>query len=177
MFWIVVFLSLIIGLVVATYIFKKNMIVTYRMDGSFDDVEGALKEVVPGFAGWTFPIPDWQFYKSQVSKGLTYKNIKNMVMHFVCKPVHANRVLQVDPSLGAIMPCTWAVYETIEGEVYIAKMNIALMSKIYFGVIGEVMRDVARTEEMMLERIRSILKNKKKGNFSTHDYEVARGGV
>jgi len=100
-----------------------------------------------------------------------------MVMHFVCKPHHANRVLQVDPSLGAIMPCTWAVYETTEGKVYIAKMNIALMSKMYFGVIGEVMKDVARTEEKMLRKIKSILKERKDVYFSDTLSETVKEGA
>jgi hypothetical protein len=58
------------------------------------------------------------------------------------------------------MPCTWPVYETASGEVYIAKMNIALISKMYFGVIGERMRGVAETEKKMLEKIKEKLKNK-----------------
>ena len=77
-----------------------------------------------------------------------------MVMYFVCKPQHANSVLSVEPKMGGIMPCTWAVYETTDGEVYIAKMNIGLMSKLFSGVIGKVMKDVAQTEEEMLSKIR-----------------------
>jgi len=80
-----------------------------------------------------------------------------MVMYFVCKPSHANRVLSVDPSLAAIMPCTWALYEDHRGRVHLCKMNIALMQYMYGGVIGEVMRDVARTEKRMLESIRERL--------------------
>jgi hypothetical protein len=94
-----VVIGMIIAEIIFIYVMKKYMIVRYRMKGSFEDVEAAIKEVVPSFEGWSFPIPDWEFYKSQLSKGLTYKNIKNMIMHFVCKPAHANRVISVDLKL------------------------------------------------------------------------------
>ncbi len=156
MFWMFL-VGIIVGMLIFAVIMKKYMIVNYKLNGSFEDVKAIVEETIPEFEGWGFPIPAWQFYQSQISKGLNYDNIKDMVMYFVCKPAHANKVISIDPKLGGIMPCTWAVYETREGEVYIAKMNIALMSKMYFGVIGEVMRDVAKTEEKMLERIREKL--------------------
>jgi len=151
----------ICGVFVFIFIMGKYMIAHYKINGSFDEVEKAIKEVIPQFQGWGFPIPDWQFYKSQLSKNFTYDNITNMVMHFVCKPAHANKILGVDPNFGGIMPCTWAVYETKNGEVYIAKMNIGLMNKMYFGLINEIMTDVAKTEEAMLALIRESVKNKR----------------
>ena len=153
-------IGILVGLGIAVFIMRKLMLVHYELPGRFEDVEKAIQETIPSFPGWGFPISDWQFYQSQRSKGLTYKNIRNMVMHFVCKPQHANEVLSVDPNLGGIMPCTWAVYEKADGGVYIAKMNIALMCKMYFGRIGAVMRDVARTEEAMLAQIRDRLRSK-----------------
>ena len=52
------------------------------------------------------------------------------------------------------MPCSWAVYETTDGKVYISKMNIALMSMVYPGFIGKIMKDVAQTEKAMLSKIK-----------------------
>ena len=115
--------------------------------------------------GGGFPIGAWEFYKSQISKGFKYENIKNMKIHFVCKPAHANSMLRRYPYFGGIMPCSWAVYETKEGKVYIAKMNIALMSKIYPGFIGTIMKDVAETEKAMLARIKTE---------SSASYEIIR---
>ena len=83
-----------------------------------------------------------------------------MVMHFVCKSAHANKILKVDPNMSGIMPCTWSAYEAKNGEVYLAKMNIGLMSKMYFGLIREIMADVAKTEAAMLSKISEIIKNK-----------------
>lgn len=160
-------LGLILGIILSglafVYILKKYMMVSVKIEGSFDEVEQAVKSVVPQFKGWGFPIPDWQFYKSQLSKGLSYDNIKSMVMHFVCNPMHANKVLKVDPKLAGIMPCTWAVYEDKNGGVFIAKMNIALMSRMYFGVIGKVMKDVADIEKKMLAEVKKKIAENKLG--------------
>ncbi len=50
------------------------------------------------------------------------------------------------------------VYLLEDRRVFITKMNIGLMSKMYFGVIGEVMREVARTEKALLREIRRRVK-------------------
>ncbi len=146
------------GGLIFVYFMRRYMVADYEVRGSFDSVNRAIMEAVPQFEGWSFPIERWEFYKSQLSKNLTYNNITNMVMHFVCKPSHANAVLRNDPTMGAIMPCTWAVYETTDGKVHIAKMNIGLMSKMYSGVIKEVMKDVAETESEMLNSIGKLVK-------------------
>jgi len=173
MFWIGIIVGFILAGLIFLYIAKGYMIAHFKMEGSFQDVEKAVKEVVPQFEGWSFPIPDWPFYKSQLSKNFTYDNITNMVMHFVCKPAHANKMLRIDPNFGGIMPCTWAVYETKDGQVYIAKMNIALMSKMYFGLIRQIMKDVARTEEAMLSKIREKINVIKSDNPVSKDNSEA----
>ena len=153
--------GLVCGGLTFVYALRKYMIANLEIDGSFEDVEQAIKKVVPQFEGWSFPIPQWGFYKSQLSKNLNYDNITNMVMHFVCKPSHANTMLRTYPDMGGIMPCTWAVYQTADGKVHIAKMNIGLMSKMYSGTVKNIMTDVATTEKQMVERIRETVKNHK----------------
>jgi len=152
------FLGFVLGIIIAAAIFifimVKYMIVYYRIPGTFEEVNNKVKETIPKFKGWSFPIPSWQFYKSQISKGFTYDNIKNMEIHFVCKPAHANVMLRKRPEFGGIMPCAWAVYEKTDGKVYIAKMNIGLMSMIFPGIVKKIMKDVAGTEAKMLKEIK-----------------------
>ena len=166
----VIVASLIAGIVITAvlfiYVMRNHMVADITVDGDFESVNRAIKSAVPKFDGWSFPITTWEFYKSQLSKNLTYDNIRNMVIHFVCKPSHANKMLQLVPSMGGIMPCSWAVYETTDGKVHIAKMNINLMSKMYSGTIKEIMTDVAQTEKAMLSKIEQQLKN---GNIRTKD--------
>ena len=154
-------ISFLLGGLFLTVTMQKKMMVEHKLDGSFNDVKKALEEIVPQFKGWSFPLPHWDFYKSQLSKNLTYDNINNMVMCFVCNPKHANTILRVVPKMGAMMPCTWALYETKKGEVYIAKMNIALMSNMFFGVTRKIMKKVAMTEKEILKQLKSRLASPK----------------
>ncbi len=159
--------GIVLGIVAAgaafVWLMQNFMVVSFKLNGTFEAAQSVIKKTIPQFDGWGFPVPEWDFYKAQISKGLQYQNIKNMVMYFVCKPPHANKVIGANPVMGAIMPCTWAVYETDKGDVFIAKMNIALMSKMYFGVIGSVMRDVAASEKLMLLKIREELSGMSNG--------------
>ena len=45
------------------------------------------------------------------------------------------------------MPCRIGVYETKDGKVHIAEMDIGLMSKMFGGTIVKVMAKVAQEEE------------------------------
>ncbi len=51
------------------------------------------------------------------------------------------------------MPCRFGVYETKDGQVYISGMNIGLMSKMFGGIIEEVMGRVTEEEKEMLKDI------------------------
>ncbi len=152
---ITLLVGILIGCLIFFIIMKKYMVVSYHINGPFEEVCKAVEEVVPQEEGWGFPVKQWDLYHSQLSKGLQYENIKNLVIYFVCKPIMANRVLKEDPKMAGIMPCSWAVYETTNGKVFIAKMNIPLMSKMYFGIIGDTMKEVAKAEESMMSKIQS----------------------
>jgi len=172
---ILIILGLILGMLAVAFIMVKYMIVTIYIPGkNFREVDAKIQEVIPQFEGWGFPINAWEFYKSQISKGFKYENIKNMKIHFVCKPAHANSMLRRYPYFGGIMPCSWAVYETKDGKVYIAKMNIGLMSMIYPGFIGKIMKDVAKTEKEMLARIIENSYNSSSGRREEKREEYAR---
>ena len=68
--------GLFLGGVIFVYLMRRFMMVAYKFDGTFDEVNEAIKNVIPQFEGWSFPISEWQFHKSQLSKNLTYDNIK-----------------------------------------------------------------------------------------------------
>jgi len=153
--WIIV--GFLFGLALAFYLFistmRSKMIVEYKSSYNFEETCKRIEEVIPKGEGWGFPIPVWKFYKSQLSKNLTYDNITNCQIYFVCKPKHANTVVSDDPKWSGIMPCSWSVYELKNGDTYIAKMNIALMAMMFTGVLGSVMKEVARDEEKFLDAI------------------------
>jgi len=154
-------LMLIVGLVVGgllvAYVFmvvmRNKMVVAHRAEGSFAEVCSRLEETLKDANGWGQPIPAWEFYESQISKGLRYENIRACKIFFVCKPPYANEVVRDEARWAGIMPCSWAIYETMDGQVYIAKMNIPLMALMMTGVVGRVMKRVAREEGELLEKV------------------------
>ena len=149
------FLAFLAGLLLGgglfVFLMRNYMVKEIPLPGSFQDACKALEEAVEEAEGWGQPIPAWEFYQSQISKGLTYDNIKNLKIFFVCKPSHANRIVRRYPFMSAMMPCSWSLYEKTDGRVILAKMNIGLMSKVFLGnLIGAVMGEVAREEEEIL---------------------------
>ena len=150
--WIVGFLvgAVVVGVAFA-FLMRNYMVKEIQLPGTFGEACKALEEAVQEREGWGQPIPAWEFYKSQISKGLSYDNIKNLKIFFVCKPSHANRIVRRFPFMSAMMPCSWSLYERTDGRVVLAKMNIGLMSKVFLGnLIGTVMGEVAREEEEIL---------------------------
>lgn len=73
----------------------------------------------------------------------------------LCHAVHTNDILsqEDDMYIAAIMPCRIAVYEKKNGDVFISKMNIGLMSKFFSENVKEVMGQVAEEDERILEQV------------------------
>lgn len=73
----------------------------------------------------------------------------------ICHVEHSYNMFQAEENkkVAGIMPCRFAVYELYDGRVMISKMNIGLMSKMFGGLIQQVMGQVASEEKLMLESI------------------------
>lgn len=156
--------SLTIGAVIgavavaAAFVFamRRYMIRPYRIDASFESVCANVEKAIRSVGGWGHPLPDWDFH-SAVAKTHYFDNIRKKRIFFVCKAEYANRIVDRFPHMGAMMPCAWSIYETTDGRVYVAKMNIALMSRMFLGnVIGSTMSLVAREEHTMLQELRRL---------------------
>ncbi|MGD9874204.1 MAG: DUF302 domain-containing protein [Kiritimatiellia bacterium] len=159
-----IILSVVAGSVLMAVLFiaamRTGMIRRYRMHASFEKVCENVEKAVKSVDGWGHPIPDWNFHEV-VSRQHYFDNLKKKKIFFVCKAKYANRIVDKYPHMGAMMPCTWSVYETADGKVYIAKMNIALMSKMFLGnVIGSTMSLVAREEHDMIQELRRLLRER-----------------
>ncbi|MDA3814668.1 MAG: DUF302 domain-containing protein [Candidatus Cloacimonetes bacterium] len=102
---------------------------------------------------------DWDIQRiydmQECMESYGYENIKNISIFSLCKPENVAVILADDKNkkVTAIMPCRMGVYETSNGEVYVSRLNIALMSKMFGGVIEEVMSGVAKDEADILEGI------------------------
>ena len=75
----------------------------------------------------------------------------------LCSPDLSATVLAEDDAriVSSLMPCRVAVYEKSNGDVILSRMNTAMMSKMFGGVVTEVMSEAtAQTEQIFapLER-------------------------
>jgi len=66
----------------------------------------------------------------------------------ICHPKHSSRLLELDNEriVSTFMPCRISVYEKSDGKVYISRLNAAVLSKAFGGLIEEVM--FAANDEM-----------------------------
>jgi len=74
----------------------------------------------------------------------------------ICHPGHSSRLLELNDEriVSTFMPCRISVYEKTDGKVYISRLNAAVLSKSFGGLIEEVMTDsAAEMEEMIIPLI------------------------
>jgi uncharacterized protein (DUF302 family) len=51
------------------------------------------------------------------------------------------------------MPCRLGIYETGDGQVYVAGMNIGLMSRMFGSEVAQAMQQASADEEAMLQAV------------------------
>jgi uncharacterized protein (DUF302 family) len=72
----------------------------------------------------------------------------------LCKPEYVKSVLTTDRYVAPLMPCSFAVWEGDDGKVYLSKMNMGLMAKMFGGNIADVMGGkVVKDERAILSGI------------------------
>ena len=152
-------LGVIVGVVITALavvgLMRSKMIVPRRSARSFEETCAAIERVVPAGDGWSFPIPSFDMYAKLAEKGQAPEGMRRIQLYFVCKPGVANRVLSDTPKIAAIMPCSWAVYELEDDSVWLSKMNIAMMSKLFAGDVAAGMGEVAAADEQFMAEILS----------------------
>ena len=152
--WISGFTGLVVGFVLCGVIvftaMPSLMIVTRESALGFDETVAALEKRIPEH-GWVIsggkPV---DMNKSMAKHGVTFEPRVKLVK--LCKPEYAKSVLTTDRHVSTMMPCTFSVWEGDDGKVYLSKMNMALMAKMFGGNIAKVMGEkVAWDEEEMLQ--------------------------
>ncbi len=155
----VLIIGILIGMVILGLIVKsvmsKKMIVEFKSNKSFEETCNALEKTVEEFKsqGWGHPLEKWHFYKLLEKKNHIPDGIKNKMIYFICNSELAKDVITGDRKMSAMMPCSWSVYETTDGEVFVAKMNIGLMSMLFSGIIKETMRKVEEADMAMMPKV------------------------
>ena len=153
--WLVVGVVVGVGLAAAAGVslMRSKMVVPERSARTFEETCAAIEKEVEAAEGWSFPRESFDMSAKLAEKQAMPDNVKRIRQYSVCSPKVAHRVLGAQPKLSAIMPCAWSVYELADGSVWVSKMNIAMMSKLMGGVVGESMGVVAEADERFMEKV------------------------
>jgi len=157
--WTLPILCLVVGLLLGMGITAlvgwtamPGMMLTVN-ESRYPDVDRTCAEMKKAIEakGWTCPaIRDMN--KAMAKHGVQFSRPVRIVE--LCKADYAKRVLATNPEVATLMPCAWGVYEGLDGKVYVSRMNMGLMGKMFGGVIAEVMgSEVASDEDEMLKTI------------------------
>jgi len=142
---VVAFLAgvIVTGLITVSVV-KSRMISVQESALSFEETIAALEGNIAAAEGWSSP--GTRDLNGMMAKhGVTFEPRVRLVE--MCKAPYAARVLQNDRKLATLMPCAIAVYEDDDGRVWLSKMNLGLMGKLFGGTVGEVMGDLVAGEE------------------------------
>jgi uncharacterized protein (DUF302 family) len=126
------------------------IIVTEESQLGLDETVAALEDAIEA-QGWVVSTV-MDMNKSMARHGVEFSPRVKLVK--LCKPEYAKSVLTTDRQVSTLMPCSFAVWEGDDGKVYLSKMNMGLMAKLFGGNIAEVMGNkVVKDERAMLAGI------------------------
>ena len=130
----------------------------FRVDTSvlsFEETVSSLTESAQQ-NGWV--IPDTRDLQHEYHKaGLT--DMTRCTILYFCNPQGGYKILtssDKNKAMSVMMPMGVSVYETTDGQVEIAAMNLSLMSNFFSGVVKETLKDGGERYEKSLEGIVAI---------------------
>jgi len=134
--------------VIMWVLMPSMMILTKESKLGFDETVTALETSI-GANDWTVS-RTIDMNKAMAKHGVEFKPRVKLVK--LCKAEYAQSVLATDRHISVMMPCTFGVWEGDDGKVYVSKMNMGLMAKMFGGNIAKVMGGhVVEDEEKILE--------------------------
>jgi len=117
---------------------RKMMFTVHRSELAFDETVEALKASAQSH-GWTVPMMH-DLQESYREAG--YEEMTRVTTLYLCDPDGGYQILKDDENkpMAVMMPMGVSVYETSDGDVYIAGMNLERMSMMFGGTVKEVLR-------------------------------------
>ena len=84
-----------------------------------------------------------------------HADMTRMKVVSLCHPDYAYNILNddVNKKVASMMPCRIGVFEAADGKVYITRMNMGLLSRMFGGKIEDVMTRVQTEEDLILADI------------------------
>jgi uncharacterized protein (DUF302 family) len=117
----------------------KMMFATYKSKLDFDETISSLEESAKK-NGWTIPeIRDLQ--QDYIEEGL--EDMTKVKILYFCNAQGGYNILKDDDykKISVMMPMGVSVYETNDGQVRIAAMNIGFMSMMFSGTVKKVLQE------------------------------------
>ncbi len=130
----------------------------FRVDTStlsFEETVSSLTKAAEQ-NGWI--IPDTRDLRQEYHKAGLTDMTRCMILYF-CNPQGGYNILtssDKNKAMSVMMPMGASVYETTDGQVEIAAMNLSLMSNFFSVVVKEVLKDNGERYEKSLEGIAAI---------------------
>lgn len=142
------FLGIFLTVIVFVAAMPSMMLQTYETTYGYDETVRLLQERIKE-ADWVVSGVS-RMNDSLAKHGVEFGPKVTLVS--LCQPEYAESVLKSDRYVSVMMPCKFSVWEGDDGKVYLTKMNMGLMGKLFGGNIANVMgQNVAADEEKILE--------------------------
>ena len=122
------------------------MMMEDRSTLGFDDTVQAIQD---NAAAQDWVVPNvMRLDKSIAKHGY---DVRPVAVIELCNPGLAAAVLAEDDArlVSSLMPCRVAVYEKSNGDVILSRMNTAMMSKMFGGLVTEVMSQATEQTEQI----------------------------
>ena len=132
--WVIVGMVLM-GLIV-WFTMPLLMLVKLRSKLTYDETISALSENLTKKQDWK--VLNVNDYKKSTEDFVTLERVGSVN---ICNPRYASKILADDKNRGvtAFMPLGLGVYEDKKGQVFVSKLNVGLLGKMFGGTISEVM--------------------------------------
>jgi uncharacterized protein (DUF302 family) len=147
------FLAGVVVTLVGVVFFARSSMITVEPSAlGFEETVQAIEAGIEAAEGWSSP--GTRDLNGMMAKhGVTFEPRVRLVE--MCKAPYAAEVLRDDRRVATLMPCATAVWEDDAGRVFISKMNLDVMGRVFGGTVGRVMGgSVAKEEEEILRAVR-----------------------
>lgn len=148
-------IGLVLGLIIMAFMVKvmmpNMMFATYKSKLDFDESVSSLEESAKK-SGWTIPeIRDLQ--QDYVQEGL--EDMSKIKILYFCNAQGGYNILKDDDhkKLSVMMPMGVSIYQTNDGQVKIAAMNIGFMSMMFSGMVKKVLQEGGERFRKSVENI------------------------
>ena len=130
----------IMGLIV-WFTMPLLMLVKLRSKLTYDETISVLGENFKKKQDWKVLVVN--DYQKSTEAFVTLERVGSVN---ICNPRYASKILADDKNRGvtAFMPLGLGVYEDKKGQVFVSKLNIGLLGKMFGGTISEVMGTAAK---------------------------------